>query len=424
MRKILVILLIFNISLSYASINSLLEKASITAEEKQLNDYFNIAFDSYNEGLYNITEKACLNFLKNAPADDENFSKILELLANTYYRTKNKWAMEHYVVKYLFKYRKYIDDDTAKKVFVLINNLFIDDKSKRNYFKHKFKYIWDFKEKPLDLPPELKDFTPYVNIFPFENSRLFGVNKIYFSDKDQTLYEVGYEVDMGFDELKEANPLLNPFDIRKGTAIFLPRKRLIPAVNYKPNEIYINLEEKRLYYIYEKNNKSFVITFPIGIGTDDAKSPVGTFEISQKRVNPAWYVPKNIKEENPDLPDVVPPGPNNPLGIRAMRLSNSTYLIHGTNKNFGVGLKVSHGCIRLFNRDVERLFNIVDIGTKVIIFDKKIKASYTGNNKYVEIHSKKKELKSLNLNIYAKKINESYLNYIKKERRGFAFPLY
>ncbi len=422
MKKILVLLLIFNIS--FASIDQLLEKASISAEEKQLRTYFNIAFESYNEGLYDITEKNCLKFLKTAPPTDKNFSKILELLAHTYYRTKNRWTMENYVAKFLFKYRKFINNDSSKKIFVLINNLFLDKPNKRKYFLEKFKYIWEFKKKPFYLPEELKKFTPYVNVFPFNNSRLFGINKIYFSDEDQTLYEIGYKVDMGFDELREANPLLNPFDIRKGTAIFLPRKRLIPAIRYKYGEIYVNLMEKRLYYIYGKGKKAYVITFPIGIGTDDTKSPVGTFRITEKRKNPAWYVPKNIKEENPDLPDVVPPGEDNPLGSRAMRLSHSSYLIHGTSKNFGVGLKVSHGCIRLFNRDVERLFELVNINTKVKIFDKRIKATYIGKNKYVEFHAKKKELDELNLNIYAKKVNKNYLEYLKKERRGFAFPLY
>ncbi len=424
MKKILVLLLIFNIS--FASIDQLLEKASISAKEKQLRKYFNIAFESYNEGLFDITEKNCLKFLKTASPNDKNFSKVLELLAHTYYRTKNKWAMENYVAKYLYKYKRFIDEDSAKKIFVLINNLFLDYPNKKQYFLKRFKYIWKFKKKPFLLPEELKNFTPYVNVFPFENSRLFGINKIYFSDKNQTLYEVGYKVDMGFDELREANPLLNPFDIRKGTAIFLPRRRIIPAIKYQDREIYINLTEKRLYYIYKdkKNKNRYVITFPIGIGTDDTKSPVGAFKITEKRKNPAWYVPKNIKEENPELPDVVPPGENNPLGTRAMRLSHSSYLIHGTSKNFGVGLKVSHGCIRLFNRDVERLFEIVDINTKVKIFDKKIKATYIGKNKYVEFHAKKKELNELKLNIYASKVNKNYLEYLKKERRGFAFPLY
>ncbi|EDP73005.1 hypothetical protein, partial [Hydrogenivirga sp. 128-5-R1-1] len=220
----LILLSFFVIKLfAFASVDELLEKASIQAEKTKLLQEFKVAFESYNEGLYDITEKNCLKFLKTAPPTDKNFSKILELLAHTYYRTKNRWAMENYVAKYLYKYKNFIDEDSSKKIFALINNLFLDRPDKRQYFLNKFKYIWEFKRKPFPLPEELKKFTPYVNIFPFENSRLFGINKIYFSDKNQTLYEVGYKVDMEFDELREANPLLNPFDIRKGTAIFLPR---------------------------------------------------------------------------------------------------------------------------------------------------------------------------------------------------------
>lgn len=420
MRKILILLVIF--SFSYASVDDLLKEASFEITEKRILKDFKIAFESYNEGLYNITEKSCLDFLKHASLNDKNRGKILELLAFTYFRTRNYWAMEHYVEKELEKGKKFLDDDTQKRVFVLLYNLFLNKPKKAKKIKEKFRYIWDIKYKKLDLPDELKDFTPYVNIFPYNDTRLIGLNKIYFSDENQTLYEVGYKTDMGYDELRESNPFLNPFDIRKGEAIFLPRKRLIPALKPKSDEIYINLTEKRLYYIYKDK---YVITFPIGIGTDDTKSPVGMFKITEKRENPAWYVPDNIREENPNLPKIVPPGPDNPLGIRAMRLGYSSYLIHGTNKSFGVGLKVSHGCIRLFNRDVKRLYDLVPEGTKVYIYEKFIKASYIDNKKYIEIHAKtKNEMEKLNLNIYAKKINENYLKFVKKERRGFSYPLY
>ena len=407
-----------------ANIDFLLEKAVYLTKENDLKKYFDIAFKSYNEGLYDITEKNCLRYLKNTSLMNENRWKILELLAFTYYRTKNKWAMKHYVEKELYKGREYIDKDTQKRIFVLVYNLFLDDKKERQTIKSKFRYIWRINNKKLSLPENLQSFTPFVNIFPYKNKRLFGSNKIYFSDTNQTLYEVGYKTDMGYDELREANPLIDPFDIRKDMALILPRKRLIPAIRVKVGEIYINLVEKRLYYVYKDINKSYIITFPIGVGTDDKKSPVGTFKISEKRKNPAWYVPENIRKENPQLPDVVPPGENNPLGTRAMRLGSSSYLIHGTNKSFGVGLKVSHGCIRLFNRDVERLFNLVNKGTTVKIYEKYIKASYINNKKYIEIHGRKKELKNINLNIYAKKVNKNYLQFIKIEKRGFAFPLF
>ena len=162
--------------------------------------------------------------------------------------------------------------------------------------------------------------------------------------------------------------------------------------------------------------KNFLITFPIGIGTDNTKSPTGEFVISEKRKNPAWYVPENIRKEEPYLPSIVPPGENNPLGTRAMRLGNTNYLIHGTNKKFGVGLKVSHGCIRMYNSDIEKLFELVKKGTKVKIINKYVKT----NNKYLELHGRDYEIKGLKP---IKGIKEPLWEFVKREKRGYAFPL-
>jgi len=416
MKKYLLILFTFYTSFA-TNIDNLLDIAFKETGKDRLNQIFKIAFKSYNEGLYNITEKKCREFLKISSKNNPRRKYILELLSNVYFRTKNVWSMEHIVLNRLYQERKYIPLDFQKKIFVNGYNLLLLKKKDISKIKDKFSYLLK-KKKTFKLPKKLNKFTPWVNVFPYEGSRLFGENKIYFSKDNLTFYEIGYITDTGYDELREANPLLNPFNIRKNMAVLIPRKRLIPAKNPKFNEIYINLIEKRLYYLIKVDNKGYIITFPIGIGTDDNKSPVGKFYISEKRENPSWYVPKNIKEENPNLPDVVPPGKNNPLGTRAMRLDSSTYLIHGTNKNFGVGLKVSHGCIRLFNRDVERLYELVDIGTKVNIYEKFIKLN--NKEKIIEIHGRKEELKDLNP---IKNIDKYFWQYLKMEKRGSAFFL-
>ena len=417
MRKYLLFFaLIFNFSFA-SNLDNLLQTAFEETESKKLNNLFKVAFKTYNEGLYNITEKKCKEFLKLSSIKNPKRKYILELLSNVYFRTKNVWSMENIVLKKLYKEKDYIPLDFQKKIFVNGYNLLLLRGKNTNIIKRKFSYLFK-KKKKFKLPKELRKFTPWVNVFPYKNKRVFGENKIYFTKKDLTFYEIGYITDTGYDELREANPLLNPFNVRKGMAILIPRKRLIPAKKTKFNEIYINLIEKRLYYLLNIENQKYIITFPIGIGTDDNKSPVGKFTISEKRENPKWYVPKKIKEENPDLPDVVPAGENNPLGTRAMRLDSSTYLIHGTNKNFGVGLKVSHGCIRLFNRDVERLYELVDVGTKVIIYEKFIKLDK--KSKLIEIHGRLKEIKKLKpiLNI-----DKDFWEYLKREKRGSAFSL-
>ena len=165
----------------------------------------------------------------------------------------------------------------------------------------------------------------------------------------------------------------------------------------------------------------------MGIGTDETGTKIGEYEISQKRENPSWYVPDSIKEENPELPDVFPPGEDNPLGTRAMRLGNTTLLIHGTNKKFGIGMKVSHGCIRMYNPDVERLFNIVEEGTKVKVIDLPYKFGFKEEKLYIEISTDS----YIDLDEFLQKISE-YISNVKKKniyeiklkllQRGYAIP--
>ena len=416
-KYFIAILFIVYSSVANNNLDNLLDYALEETQKNKLNEIFKVAFKSYNEGLYDITEAKCKKFLKLSSKTNPKRKYILELLSNVYFRTKNVWSMKHIVLDKLYKERNYIPLDFQKKIFVNGYNLLLLKNKNVSKIKAKFSYLFK-RKKPFKLPKKLEKFTPWVNIFPYKGKRVFGENKIYFAKKNLTFYEIGYITDTGYDELREANPLLNPFYIKKGMAIFIPRKRLIPAKKPKLNEIYINLTEKRLFYLIEVDKKRYIITFPIGIGTDDNKSPIGKFTISEKRENPSWYVPKNIKEENPDLPDVVPPGKDNPLGTRAMRLDASTYLIHGTSKNFGVGLKVSHGCIRLFNRDVERLYELVDVGTKVNIYEKHVKIDK--KDKLIEIHGRKKEIKNIKPMF---NIDKYFWEYIKKEKRGSAFVL-
>jgi L,D-transpeptidase ErfK/SrfK len=131
---------------------------------------------------------------------------------------------------------------------------------------------------------------------------------------------------------------------------------------------------------------NYVRTFPVGIGREGDLTPTGTFRVVEKIDHPAWYVPESIREENPNLPKVVPAGPDNPLGSCAMRLSLPTILIHGTNKPWGIGRRVSHGCIRLYPEDIPRLYAIVPTGTAVEIIRQPVKVGMRDGRVYVEVH--------------------------------------
>ena len=131
----------------------------------------------------------------------------------------------------------------------------------------------------------------------------------------------------------------------------------------------------RLFYFPEprEGEAPEVITHPIGIGREGWQTPEGYSTITRKVVQPTWTVPASVlreyAEKGEPLDPVVPPGPDNPLGSHAMRLSLPSYLIHGTNKSYGVGMRVSHGCVRLYPEDIARLFPQVPVGTEVHIIN-------------------------------------------------------
>lgn len=201
-----------------------------------------------------------------------------------------------------------------------------------------------------------------------------------------TFSKIGRDYDIGYYALVEANPKLDPDHLAPGTIVVVPSRLVLP--NAPHTGIVINLAELRLYYYQPGNNT--VITYPIGIGRQGEDTPLGTMHIIQKIVNPTWYVPQSIHDERAAqgvyLPKFVPPGPDNPLGGYAMRLSHPTYLIHGTNDYTGVGRRSSSGCIRMLPEDVEALFPHVKVNTQVNIVDEAYKAGWRNGKLYLEAH--------------------------------------
>ena len=199
-----------------------------------------------------------------------------------------------------------------------------------------------------------------------------------------SLVELAWRNDVGYNEITAANPGVDPFDPEEGISVKIPERWILPDVP-RLKGIVINLAEMRLYY-FNSRNRDLVDTYPIGIGDEGWDTPIGTYRIIEKIVNPVWYVPASIRAQKPKLPPIVPPGPDNPLGTHALRLSIDTVLIHGTDRPYGIGRRVSHGCIHLYPEDIIELFRKVKLGTQVTIIRQQVKATVADGRVLVEIH--------------------------------------
>ncbi|MBI5212084.1 MAG: L,D-transpeptidase family protein [Nitrospirae bacterium] len=218
-----------------------------------------------------------------------------------------------------------------------------------------------------------------------KDSTVIGNIKTHKINGEESLIEVARKFGLGYNEIVDANPSLDPFLPGKAVNVKLPTMWILPDTAQHEG-IVVNLSEMRLYYFLNQKGSPLVRTFPIGIGDDGNDTPVGNFKIIEKIVKPSWHVPQSIKKERPELPDVVPPGPANPLGSHALRLSLGSYLIHGTNRPWAVGRKVTHGCLRLYPEDISKLFEMVPNGTKVTIVRQPVKVGIKGNMVYIEVH--------------------------------------
>lgn len=206
-----------------------------------------------------------------------------------------------------------------------------------------------------------------------------------------TLLDIARRHDLGQDEILLANPVVDRWLPDAGTAILLPHRYIIPKA--KRTGLVLNVPEMRLYYFPEAGlgKLPVVITHPVSIGRMDWRTPLGNTQVIAKQINPAWYPPVSLRREatasGNALPDVVKPGPDNPLGRYAIRLGIPGYLIHSTNKPYGVGMRVTHGCVRMYPEDIETLFDEVPVGTPVQIINQPIKVGWLGTTLYLEVHS-------------------------------------
>ena len=234
---------------------------------------------------------------------------------------------------------------------------------------------------------------PRADIFtlPPPDVDVIGQVETITASRDETLLDIARRYDLGQNEILLANPAVDRWLPEENSVVVLPNRFILP--NVERTGLVLNLPEMRMYYFPKPapGEAPVVITHPVSVGRMDWETPLGKTTIVTKKKDPDWRPPQSLKDEaiaegNEPLPDIVMAGPDNPLGRYAMRLGIPGYLIHSTNKPYGVGMRVTHGCLRMYPEDIERLFENIPVGTPVHLINQPIKLGWLAGSLFVELH--------------------------------------
>jgi len=252
-------------------------------------------------------------------------------------------------------------------------------------------------EPPAAAQPQLEPPLA-THTFPFDpkSTGVIGELQVTYARHEDTIADIARRFNLGFDEVARANPGVDAWLPGEGTRIVLPTQFVLPD---GPLEgLVVNVAALRMFYFPKpgKDGERVVMTYPIGIGKVGWATPVGSTKIVSKREKPSWTPPASVRREHAEagdpLPARVPPGPDNPLGDFAMNLGWPSYLIHGTNKPAGVGLRASHGCIRMYPEDIAAVFDRIPIGTKVRVVNQPLVYRWHGDSLYVQSYPPHEEM--------------------------------
>ncbi len=220
---------------------------------------------------------------------------------------------------------------------------------------------------------------------PHANYRgVIGENRVYLVGVGESLVEIAHRSGLSYQGLVQANPDVPPWTPEPGTQLTLPYALLLPE-GLQPG-ITVNLAEYRLYLLWQQGADYFIRTYAIGLGQEGWESPLGDYRLTSIIENPSWTRPPALRQEAPAAPVIVPPGEANPLGHYWLGLSLPGYGIHGTNRPYGIGRRVSHGCIRLYAADIEDLARRVEIGMPVRLIYQPVKIGWQDGRVLLEVH--------------------------------------
>lgn len=243
---------------------------------------------------------------------------------------------------------------------------------------------------PLGEREEAEPISRSQFVLATPDQSVIGTPQIVYTREEDTFPDLAREYGLGYDELVEANPDIDPWLPGADRPVLLPTQYILPAAPRRG--IVLNVAAKRLFYFPPTADGELpvVLTYPIGIGRVGWETPTGEAKVVAKATDPQWYVPWSVQREHAEagdpLPPVVPPGPDNPLGRHVLQLDMPGYLIHGTNMPWGVGMRVSHGCVRLYPENIESLYSLVSRGEPVHIVNQPILSGSLDGELYVESH--------------------------------------
>jgi len=244
---------------------------------------------------------------------------------------------------------------------------------------------------PIEKRPQQEPISRNYFVLESPEQTVVGELQIVFTKDTDTFSDLAREYGLGYDELAAANPGIDPWLPGKNTPVLLPTQYVLPDTPQRG--VILNIASKRLFYypVVEEGERVQVMTYPIGIGRVGWETPIGDTRVVAKARDPHWYVPWSVQQEHKELgdplPSIVPPGPDNPLGSHVLKLEMPGYLIHGTNQPYGVGMRVSHGCVRLYPENIELLYSLVEIGEPVSIVNEPFLLGRLNGELYLESHS-------------------------------------
>jgi len=221
-----------------------------------------------------------------------------------------------------------------------------------------------------------------------------GMTQVHVVEKGDTFLDLAREYDLGYNEMVAANPTIDPWLPRVGASLVIPSEWILPA---GPREgIVVNIPEMRLYYYdapapSSQDANTVVVSYPVGLGRQEWRTPRADFRIRGKTKDPVWVLPETVRieriAEKGFSEESIPGGhPDNPLGRHRIELTLGAYAIHGTNKQWGVGMQVSHGCVRLYPEDIAALFPLADVGSKGRFDYQPVKIGARNGRVLVEVH--------------------------------------